>query len=435
LTTLAACGDVNRNTICNPNPLQSQVHEVVYEWASKISGHLMPRTSAYHEIWLDGKKVSGEPEDSVEDSEPVYGKLYLPRKFKIAIAVPPSNDVDIFAHDLGFIAIIEKEKLLGFNVCVGGGLGMTHSVPETYPQLAKVIGFCKPEEVIDITDAVVKIQRDFGDRTNREHARLKYTIDDRGSDWFNQELRSRLGWDLEEAKPFSFDQTGDRYGWVQGVRGRWHYTLFVENGRVKDSENRLLMTGLREIAKVHKGDLRITPNQNIIIGNVSTKSKPRIEGLLNQYSLQNGHQTKLRLNAMACVALPTCELAMAESERYLPSLISKIEAIMQEYGLSEDAIVIRMSGCPNGCSRPYLAEIAFVGKALNSYNMYLGTSFAGHRLNKLYRENLGEDEILKELRPLIREYAEEREEGEHFGDFVVRKGHVPAVEDGRDFHT
>ncbi|GGJ57529.1 sulfite reductase (NADPH) hemoprotein beta-component [Anoxybacillus voinovskiensis] len=431
-TTLAACGDVNRNVMCNPNPYQSEVHAEVYEWAKMLSDHLLPRTRAYYEIWLDEEKVAGTPE--VEE-EPIYGPLYLPRKFKIGIAVPPSNDVDVFSQDLGFIAIVEHGKLVGFNVAIGGGMGMTHGDRTTYPQLAKVIGFCKPEQVIDVAEKVVTIQRDYGNRSVRKHARFKYTIDRLGLEAIKAELERRLGWELEEARPYHFEHNGDRYGWVEGVNGTWHFTLFVEGGRVKDTDGYPLMTGLREIAKVHKGDFRLTANQNLVIANVPSEQKAEIDALIKQYGLTDGKRySALRRNSLACVALPTCGLAMAEAERYLPKLLDKIEEIVEENGLRDEEITIRMTGCPNGCARHVLAEIAFIGKSVGKYNMYLGAAFDGSRLGKLYRENIGEEEILAELRVLLSRYAKERLDGEHFGDFVIRAGIVKEVTDGTNFH-
>ncbi len=433
LSTLAACGDVNRNVMCNPNPYQSEVHHQVYEWAKKVSNHLDPRTRAYHEIWLDEEKVIDSRDG--EEQEPIYGPVYLPRKFKIGIAVPPANDVDVFSQDLGFIAIHEEGRLLGFNVAVGGGMGMSHGDPKTYPQVARVIGFITPEQLLDVAEKTVTIQRDYGDRSVRKHARFKYTIDDRGIEWFVNELEQRLGWKLEKARPYQFEHNGDRYGWVKGSDDNWHFTLFIQNGRVKDEDSYLLMSGLREIAKVHAGDFRLTPNQNLIIGNVPREKKQEIEQIIHDYGLTDGTAySALRRNSMACVALPTCGLAMAESERYLPTLLDKIELILDEAGLRDEEIVIRMTGCPNGCARPALAEIAFIGKAVGKYNMYLGGGFSGNRLNKLYRENIGEAEILEELRPILNRYAKEREEGEHFGDFVIRAGYVKEVRSGLDFH-
>jgi len=427
---IAACGDVNRNVMANPNPWQSALHGPVLDDARAVSAHLTPRTRAYHEVWLDGEKISSDDEE-----EPIYGKTYLPRKFKTGFAVPPSNDVDIYTQDLGFIAIGDDGKLLGYNLSVGGGLGMSHGDTKTYPRLANVIGYLPREKVVEVAEKVLTVQRDFGDRTNRKHARLKYTIEDRGVDWFKNELESRLGWKLGETRPFEFTSSGDRYGWTKGTDGHWHYTLFVQNGRLRDTEEQPAKTGLREIAKIHNGDFRLTANQNLIIGGVTEEQKPRIEALLAQYKLDiPEHITGLRLNSMACVALPTCGLALAESERYLPSLISELDQVIEECGLRESEIVIRMTGCPNGCARPYLGEIGFVGRAPGKYNIYLGAAFDGSRLNKLYKPSVKSEDIVTELAPIIRRYATERQEGERFGDFTIRAGYVRATTEGRLFH-
>ncbi|KJJ40941.1 sulfite reductase [Bacillus subtilis] len=432
LDTIAACGDVNRNVMCASNPYQSEIHSEVYEWSKKLSDDLLPRTRAYHEIWLDEERVAGTPEEEVE---PMYGPLYLPRKFKIGIAVPPSNDIDVFSQDLGFIAIVEDGKLIGFNVAIGGGMGMTHGDTATYPQLAKVIGFCRPEQMYDIAEKTITIQRDYGNRSVRKNARFKYTVDRLGLETVKEELENRLGWSLEEAKPYHFDHNGDRYGWVEGIEDKWHFTLFVEGGRVTDYDDYKLMTGLREIAKVHTGEFRLTANQNLIIANVSSEKKDEISALIEQYGLTDGkHHSALRRSSMACVALPTCGLAMAEAERYLPTLLDKIEEIIDENGLREEEITIRMTGCPNGCARHALGEIGFIGKAPGKYNMYLGAAFDGSRLSKMYRENIGEADILSELRILLSRYAKEREEGEHFGDFVIRAGVIKETTDGTNFH-
>ncbi|KIL48430.1 assimilatory sulfite reductase (NADPH) hemoprotein subunit [Jeotgalibacillus campisalis] len=433
MDTIAACGDVNRNVMSTANPYQSDVHAEVYEVSKHISEHLLPKTRAYHEIWLDEEKVIES--SKTDEIEPMYGPLYLPRKFKIGVAIPPSNDVDIYSQDLGFIAILEDGKLQGFNVTAGGGMGMTHGDTATYPQLARVIGFCPTEKVAEVAEKIITIQRDYGNRSERKNARFKYTIDRHGVPWLKQELNDRLGWNLEEARPFHFDHNGDRYGWLEND-GKWHLTLFIENGRVKDTEDYPLMTGLREIARIHKGDFRLTPSQNLIISNVSNRDKKKIDELVKQYGLTDGRENSaLRRNSMACVALPTCALAMAEAERYLPVLINKIEDILDENGLREEEIVIRMSGCPNSCSRPALGEIAFIGKAPGKYNMYLGAGFAGDRLNKMYKENIGEEEILATLKPIFSHYAKDRLEKEHFGDFVIRTGYVEAVTSGLNFHS
>ncbi|WP_054706131.1 assimilatory sulfite reductase (NADPH) hemoprotein subunit [Bacillus sp. JCM 19041] len=433
MDTIAACGDVNRNVMITPNPYQSELHQEVYEWSRKLSDDLLPKTRAYHEIWLGEEKVAGTPQR--EEVEPMYGKHYLPRKFKIGVAVPPANDVDVFSQDIGYIAVIKNGELHGFNVAVGGGMGMTHGDTNTYPQLGRVIGFCKPEQMVDVAEKLITIQRDYGNRSERKYARFKYTIDRHGLDWLIEELHSRLGWKLEKVESYHFDHNGDRYGWEKGVKGRWHFTLFIQNGRIKDDGDYQMMTGLREIAKKHNGEFRLTGNQNVIISNVTTAKKKQINALIEQYGLTDGvHTSALRRNSMACVSLPTCGLAMAESERYLPTLVSKIELILDEAGLREEDITIRMAGCPNGCSRAALAEIGFIGKAPGKYNLYLGAGFAGERLSKMYKENIGEAEILETIEPMLFDYAKEKEDGEHFGDYVIRAGLIKKTESGLDFH-
>jgi sulfite reductase (NADPH) hemoprotein beta-component len=430
LDTIAACGDVNRNVICSANSLQSPAHAEVGRLARNLGERLLPRTGAYREVFLGGPASDARP----DDEEPMYGSTYLPRKFKIALAIPPQNDVDVFAHDLGFIAIIENGSILGYNVCVGGGMGMTHKVSTTFPRLSEVVGFCTPDEVPDVAEQSLCIQRDYGDRKDRAHARFKYTIEDRGLDWFRDELAARRGRPLQGARPFRFDSSADRLGWLQGGDGQWHYTLFVENGRLVDTVKRPLLTGLRAIASRHRGTLAVTTNQNVTIAGVSEADRPAIESLLSSHGIANeGHITGIRQNSMACVALPTCALAMAEAERYLPTLLDKVDRIVSEAGLAADPITLRMSGCPNGCPRPYLAEIALVGKAPGRYNLYLGASGNGDRLNALFRENIAEPEILAVLDTLLRRYAAERTHGERFGDFAVRAALVPAMTHGRDF--
>lgn len=423
LDSIATAGDVNRNVMCSPNPNLSPAHAEVFALADTISTHLLPKSRAYHDVWLDEKQdLVAKPEE-----EPIYGKTFLPRKFKITIAVPPTNDTDVFANDIGLIAIIENNQFLGFNVAVGGGMSMTFGYAGTYPRLGSLIGFVPKEQTLTVCEQILGIQRDFGNREDRKKARLKYTIDNYGLNWFVDLLQQRLGWELQAPKKYSFTSSGDLYGWQQDTQKRWHYTLFVEGGRVRDTEGYRLKTGLKQIAQVHEGDFRLTGNQNLIIANIAPEKKAQIEALLQEYGIDNSlKKTGLRLGSIACVALGQCPLAFAEAERYLPSLVDKLDEVVKSNGLEHDAINIRMTGCPNGCARPFLGEIGLVGRAVGRYNLYLGAGFAGERLNTLYKEMLNEEEIIAELTPMIARYAAERQTGEHFGDFVVRVGIVSA---------
>jgi sulfite reductase (NADPH) hemoprotein beta-component len=425
LDTIAACGDVNRNVIATADPWRRDLYREVSGLARAISEHLLPRTRAWHEIWLDEEKVAG---GEVED-EPVLGRTYLPRKFKIAIALPPHNDVDVFAHDLGFIAIVQRGRIVGYNVVVGGGMGMTHGEPETYPRTGDVIGFCKPGDAVAVAEAVVTVQRDYGDRSNRKHARLKYTIDDVGIERFVSLVRERLAVKLDKARPFAFTSTGDRLGWAQEEDGTAHFTLFVENGRIRDR----MMAGLHAIAELGVGRFIMTPNQNLIHADIPASSRGKVEALLAEYGLDRT-VSGLRRSAMACVALPTCGLALAESERYLPDLIGRLEDELDRFGLREDEITIRMTGCPNGCARPYVSEIGLVGRTPGVYNLYLGGAHEGIRLNKLHRRDVDGDAIVAALSSLFEAYAKSRERGERFGDYVIRAGVVKETTAGLNFH-
>ncbi|MEI2433592.1 assimilatory sulfite reductase (NADPH) hemoprotein subunit [Lysobacter yananisis] len=428
LDTLAACGDVNRNVAVAANPQVSASHAQVFAQAAALSEHLLPKTRAYYEIWLDEELVAG----SGSEDESIYGQAYLPRKFKIGFAIPPYNDVDVFAQDLGYIAILEDGELLGYNVTVGGGMGATHGDAETYPRVADVIGFVTPDQVIAVGVAVVTAQRDFGNRQVRKRARLKYTIDDRGLDWFKAEVERRAGFTLLPARPFAFRHNGDRFGWVEGDDGRAHLTLRIPAGRIVDGaldgrgEEVTHLSGLRAIAELlldaEGAQFRMTPNQNLTIAGVPAASRERVDALVAQHRL-DGHvsASPVRRNALACVALPTCGLAMAEAERYLPEFVDALETLLQRHSIADAPINLRLSGCPNGCSRPYLGEIALVGKAPGRYNLMLGADHRGQRLNTLYRENIVEAEILAALDPLLAGYAGEREDGEGFGDYLVRR--------------
>jgi sulfite reductase (NADPH) hemoprotein beta-component len=432
LDTLAACGDVNRNVICSSIPTMSKLHAQVHQYCVTVSEHLVPRTTAYHEIWLDKKMVAG---DALKDFEPLYGEFYLPRKFKIAVAVPPTNDVDVFANDLGFIAIVDSNgELTGFNVTVGGGMGVTHGNKKTYPRTGDIIGFCTPDQGKYVAEKVMLVQRDNGNRADRKNARLKYTIDRMGLDVFKNEVEKLLGYPLQPAREYTFDRNVDDYGWATGEDGRHHFTMFIENGRIQDEAGKEFKTGLREIAKIHKGTFRLTTNQHLLVSDIANEDLPKIKDLLSRYKMDILSHSGLRLASSACVAFPTCGLAMAESERYLPLLVDKVEKICEDNGLRNDAIVMRMTGCPNGCARPYVAEIAFIGKAPGTYLMLLGGGFYGQRLNKIYRETVTEPEILDILTPMIKRYALERNEGEHFGDWTIRAGYIAATTSGKEWY-
>lgn len=423
MDTIAACGDVNRNVMATSNEGLSPLVPEVAAFAKTISDHLLPRTTAYHEIWLDNKLLG----DGEHDEEPIYGKTYLPRKFKIALAIPPYNDTDIFSNDIGLIAIGEDDNLLGYNVAVGGGLGMTFGMESTYPRLADVIGFVPKADALKVVEEIVKIQRDYGNRENRKLSRFKYTIDRLGTEVFKQLLEERSGIKLETVRPYQFAQNGDVFGWLKAASNRWYLGLFVEHGRVKDVGDYKLKSALRELARIKVCDFRLTGNQGLVLGKIEEPDKARVEKVLAKYNVHlDDKLSGLRKNAIACVALNTCTLAFAEAERYLPTLVGKIEAILAEHDLTHEDILIRMTGCPNGCGRPFLGEIGLVGRSLGKYNLYLGAGFSGERLNTLYKEMLDEEAILKELSIIIPQYADERNAGERFGDFVIRKGIVKA---------
>jgi sulfite reductase (NADPH) hemoprotein beta-component len=421
LDTVAACGDDSRGVMATSDPDDSELHSEIARLAKQVSDHVIPKTRAYHEIWYGKEKVA-----TSENEEPFYGPTYMPRKFKIAFAVPPSNDLDIYTQDLGFIAIAGANGLEGFNVSFGGGMGRSDQDANTYPRIADVVGFIPAEKVIDCADAGMSVQRDYGNRVERSRARFKYPIDDKGLDWIVAEIERRLGQPFQPARAFEFTSNGDSFGWRETDRGDFNYKLFIQNGRISDLPGKSVMSGLRAIAKVHKGKFRLTPNQNLIIAGISPQDRAGIEVLLAEHGLDDSNDgSALRLNSIACVALPTCALAMAEAERYLPELVTKIDTIIDANGLSGEPITIRMSGCPNGCSRPYVAEIALTGRAPGKYNLWLGGGFHGERLAELVAENIGEDRILEILSEKLSAYASERLPGERFGDFVTR---MPAAQ-------
>ncbi|WP_323981017.1 assimilatory sulfite reductase (NADPH) hemoprotein subunit [Aeromonas media] len=429
IDSIATAGDVNRNVLCTSNPVESELHQEAYEWAKKISEHLLPKTRAYVEIWLDGEKLGG-------DEEPILGSNYLPRKFKTTVVIPPHNDVDIHANDLNFVAISDHGKLVGFNVLVGGGLAMTHGDTSTYPRKASDFGFIPLSHVLEVAAAVVSTQRDWGNRVNRKNAKTKYTLERVGVEAFKAEVESRAGIQFGEVRPYEFTSRGDRFGWVEGIDGKHHLTLFIENGRLLDFPGKPLKTGMLEIAKIHQGDFRLTANQNLIIAGVPAGEKARIEALARQYGLLDDGVSEQRKQSMACVALPTCPLAMAEAERMLPAFVTDIEGLLAKHGLANDAIIFRVTGCPNGCGRAMLAEVGLVGKAPGRYNLHLGGNLEGTRIPRLHLENITEPQILAELDTLIGRWAKERDGNECFGDFVIRVGVVaPVIDSARDFYA
>ncbi|HVW63145.1 MAG TPA: NADPH-dependent assimilatory sulfite reductase hemoprotein subunit, partial [Puia sp.] len=423
LDSIATCGDVNRNVTCAAHPMQSELHERIHAYAPRISAMMKPKTHAYYEIWLDAEKLV----DKSQEEDPLYQDRYLPRKFKIGLGIPPNNEVDIYTNDLGLVAVIENKTLKGFNLAIGGGLGATHGNPDTYPRLATPIGFVSVEEgdeqLFKAIYEVATIQRDYGNRSDRKLARLKYTVDKYGTDWYRDELARRTGFRLEPVRPVAYTERMDYYGWQQNHKGLWYYTPFIESGRVLDDEKVALKTALLEVAQTGKANFRFTANQNLILSDISKKDKPAIEKILEKYGIiqHTEKASALRKNSIACVALPTCPLALAEAQRYLPVLLDRIEELLAKYELSDENIITRMTGCPNGCGRPYAAEIGFIGTAPGHYNMHLAGDHEGLRLNRIYKENLDETAILRELDVLFWLYKKERATGEKFGDFAWRQ--------------
>ena len=421
ITTIAACGDVNRNVMAPPTPATSPLVDRVLEQALQLSNALAPATRAYHQIWIEGKAVDFAPDENAGFVDPLYGKTYLPRKFKAAFVIPPLNDIDVFTNDLGFIVIAENGQLVGYNLLAGGGMGMTHGNAQTFPRLADILGFFRPEHLEAVAKAVLTIHRDFGDRTNRKHARLKYVFEERGAKWARTEIEKRAGITLEAARPFEFTRQGDLLGWHQQINGNYFLGLFIENGRIQDVDGYRLKTALRKVAEQFKPEARLTASQNLLFVNIPGEQRAPIEALLREHGVDaTNPYSKTRLASMACPALPTCGLALAESERVLPEILTRIEKLQKEVGLEKEEIVIRMTGCPNGCARPYMAEMAFVGKGPKKYQLYLGGNEASTRLNRVFKDVVKDEDIVTELRPLFERFAQERKPGERFGDFADR---------------
>ena len=419
LDSIAACGDVNRNVIVSAHPAYSALHEEIFKYAETISQMALPKTRAYYEIWLDEEPLI----EKQKEKDDLYQDRYLPRKFKIGIAIPPNNDVDVFGNDIGLIAIVENNELKGFNIAAGGGLSTTHGNPNTYARLATVLGFIPPgEKTLKAVYEIITIQRDNGNRSDRKLARLKYTIDRMGIEEFKSELEKRCGFALEPAREYKFTERKDTYGWQQNHEGKWYFTLFIENGRVLDDAGIAMKTALLEVAKTGKANFRFTANQNLILSDILENDKKEIESILIEFGIiaHNERASAIRKSAIACVAFNTCPLALAEAQRYLPSLITKIEPILEKHGLLKDDISLRMTGCPNGCGRPYIAEIGLVGTAYGLYNLHIGGDRLGERLNTKYKENLNEEAILSELDLLFDNYSNNKSNGETFGDYANR---------------
>jgi len=430
IDSIATAGDVNRNVLCTSNPIESKVHKQAWDWATKISEHLLPKTNAYAEIWLDGEKV-----DSTQEDEPILGKNYLPRKFKTTVVIPPQNDVDVHANDLNFVAIAENGELIGFNVLVGGGLAMTHGDHSTFPRKADDFGFIELDKTLDIAAAVLSTQRDWGNRVNRKNAKTKYTLERVGVENFKAEVEKRAGVKFAASRAYEFTSRGDRFGWVEGIDGKHHLTLFIENGRILDYPGKTLKTGCAEIAKIHQGDFRMTANQNLIVAGVALEQKARIEALAIKHGLMEASVSNQRKDSMACVSLPTCPLAMAEAERYLPEAVTEIEGLLAKHGMQDESIIYRVTGCPNGCGRAMLAEVGLVGKGPGKYNFHLGGDRQGTRIPRMFKENITDTEIMAHLDELIGRWSKERTASESFGDYVIRAGIIaPVVDSARDFY-
>jgi len=428
MTTLGACGDVVRNVICCPAPLRHDgVREELQELARAVTRHLLPRTPAYHQIWLTDpetqeKELVGGQADP-EEVEPIYGKTYLPRKFKIALGLLDDNCVDVYANDLGFVAIVEDGRIAGFNVLAGGSLGVTPSNKNTFPALAKPVGFISKDEVIPIAEAVVKIFRDFGERGDRKRARLKYLIADRGIDWFRQTLEQYYGRSIRDPLPVSVRGFDDHIGWHNQGDGKWFYGLNVENGRILDRDGFRLKSAIREICQRFQPGIRFTAHQSILFCDLAENVRPELEGILREHGVPLSEEiSQVRRWSMACVALPTCPLAVTESERVLPGLIDQLEVELVRLGLENERFTVRMTGCPNGCARPYNADIGLVGRTVNKYAIYLGGRLLGDRLGELYLDTVPLGEIIPTLRPVLTLFAQHRQNGETLGDFCHRIG-------------
>ncbi len=421
ITSLAACGDVVRNVICCPAPLHEPIRTQIEAVTRTISDHLLPQTRAYHELWLDGEKLY-DGEKAAED-EPIYGKSYLPRKFKIAIAYPGDNCVDVYTQDIGLVAIADGSTLLGFNVLVGGGMGMNHTKADTFPRLGDPLGFITPDQVVAVVEQIVMIQRDYGNRTDRKQARMKYLIHNWGIERFRSELEARLGRPLQPFRAMLPLQNELHLGWQEQGDGRWFLGLSVENGRVADTDKRRLKSGLRAVVQVFQPGVRLTPNHDLLLTDILPEQRAAVEALLRSYGVHVAEPlSNIQLFSMACVALPTCGLAVAEAERALPQLVDELEQAAARLGLADERISVRMTGCPNGCARPYVADVAFVGRSADQYLLLVGGQSNGTRLNTAYKDLVHRHDLVAEVTALFDHFRQERRGAESFGDFCLRVG-------------
>jgi sulfite reductase (ferredoxin) len=418
VTTFGACGDVVRNVVCCPLPADG-VRARVLEDTRALSDRLLPATTAYAEVWLDGERVLA----AEEEAEPLYGKTYLPRKFKIALAFPGDNCTDVYSNDIGIVAAAEGDTVTGYTVLAGGGLGMTHGNDATYPRLADPICFVTPEELGDTVETIVAIQRDHGNRKDRKRARLKYVLDEWGVDAFREELSARLGRSLTPPPVLSWSSAGDHLGWLPQPDGRWALGVWVENGRILDTPAMRLRSGLRAVVERVRPGVRLTPQQNVLLTDIDDADRATVDALLREHGVRPAGEIPLvRRDAMACPALPTCGQALAEAERTLPTILDEVEALLAELGLAGEAISVRMTGCPNGCARPYLGDIGIVGRTLDKYTLFLGGDEIGTRLNRQFADLVPTAEITATLRPVLAAFRDQRVPGERFGDYCDRVG-------------
>jgi sulfite reductase (ferredoxin) len=428
MSTLGACGDVERNVMCCPAPYKSEIYQQVQALADAFADRFSPRTGAYHELWLkdletDEKELVGGGVPAGEEDEPIYGKTYLPRKFKTGIAFPHDNCIDIYTHDLGLLAIVRDDKIIGYNVIVGGGQGVTPAQQKTFPAVGKMMCFTTPDKVLDVSEAIVKVQRDFGNRADRKVARLKYLIHNWGIEKFKAKVEEYYGSALAAAEPDDVHAVNDHMGWDEQGDGKWFYGLNVENGRIKDEGDFQLKAALRAICSKFKLGIRLTAHQSLIFTDVETENKTEIEQILRDHGIKLSEEiSNARRWSMACVAWPTCGLSITESERALPGIIDQLEPELAKLGLSNEKFTLRMTGCPNGCARPYNCDIGLVGKAKNKYTLLLGGRLLGDRLNFVFRDLLPDDQVISTLVPLFAWFKEDRHGDESFGDFCHRQG-------------